>query len=200
LQQAALAAQQRTAAAEARQAAALSAFVAEQDRRTQALADLASILDTAGDTIREALPDAEVFSSVQAGWLAALNGVGLSVSAWSSTPRAVAAGRLDPLAAGDVRLWRQRPTAGEQIAPMANIACELDGDGRLAWSLLRFTGISPNYQLGPLDLEHGFDERTFAQQRIYMLGGMHIWTCNKYILTADIISRLLSEAIGRNDT
>jgi len=85
------------------------------------------------------------------------------------------------------------------MAPLANIVCEEDSNCRLAWSLLRFTAsalVGPNYRLGPLDREHGFNPTTFADERVYMLiGGMHIWTCNKYILTPDIIAVLLREAI-----
>jgi hypothetical protein len=199
LQQAALVAQQRAADDEAQRAIAQTAVAAEWDRRTQAAADLDTILDAAADLIREALPDAESVRSLGM-WDVYLSDTGISITSWSSTPRAKGATQPDPLvAAGEVGLWRRtsrgRSAWETPVTPMANITCELDDDGRLAWSLLRFTAITPNYQLGPLDREHGFDETTFAQERIYMLGGMHVWTFNKYMLTADIIAGLLREAI-----
>jgi hypothetical protein len=196
LQQTALVARQRTAEEDARRAATETAAAVERDRRTQALADLDAILQDAADLVREALPDAQCGRANNV-WVASLDGVGIGISAWEHAPRAEDQNRPDPLiVAGDVRPWRRRELGA---IPMANIVCESDHAGRQVWSLLRFRAmalVTPNYRLGPPDREHGFSPQTFAEQRIYMLlGGMHIWTRNTYVLTADLIATLLNEAL-----
>jgi hypothetical protein len=198
LQQAALAARRRGAETEARRAAAESAAATERDRRTQALADLGAILDDAADLVLEALPDAWCGRSPEGVWVAELDSAGISIRVWSSTPLAEEPPRPDPLvAAGDIR--PRRSASRDEQPPIANIVCEANATGRLVWSVLRFTAnalVGPNYRLGPLNREHGFDTATFAKERVYMLvGATHIWNRHTHVLTAELIANLLREAI-----
>jgi hypothetical protein len=146
-----------------------------------------------------AVPDARCARSSRRDWVITLDGVGIGVHVWTSTPRADRPPFPDPLvAAGKVDRWQQ--PEGAQPGPMANVICETDSADRLVWSVLRFNTLAlvdpRTYRLGPVDRPHGFNSTDFAEERFYMLaGGMRIWTRNTFHLTAELIVTLFEEAL-----
>lgn len=188
LQEAAFKAQQRHSGGDAARAAQATAQATEREQTTQALADLHHILEEAADLAREALPEVE-FSNRNLDWHLAWNGVRVAVEVWTE---ARPLSPEDPLfLAGAI----YAAPAGQ--APSANIVCEFR-EGRLVWSLLRFTASAPSrYEYGPGDRPHGFIWPTFARQRVHMVHpAMHVWQLQQTRLTPETIVELLHEAIS----
>lgn len=192
LRQAALEAEQRRAATEARSAVAAAREVGARDECAQALADLYHLLEDAAELARAALPEA-TFLGDGAQWHLRWGEARLTVSPWPGVARADVPGG-DPLVVAGV-VWVVQ-TGG---SPGANVVCERQGD-RLVWSLLRFSAsaiVGPNYGFGPLDRPHGFDQQTFARERVYMVHtAAHVWTMQKTALTAEAVVALFQEAIA----
>jgi hypothetical protein len=192
LQQAALAAQGRRAAAGAEHTIVASAAQSAEARVHQALSELGEILAQAFDQIQEALPDA-VFRDDGAQWHLIWNDARVSVVPWRHRPSNLSI-EQDPLvAAGAVFLGPGLAT------PAANVACELDDD-RLRWRLLRFRAsalVGSNYGFGPLDRSHGFDESHFLGERPYMIRSIaHVWQLERSELTPQSVVGLLQESVA----
>jgi hypothetical protein len=118
-----------------------------------------------------------------------------------STPSAVAPHPLIYGAPeGDPLLFVGDVAVPDDDHPCANIVCELQ-EGRLRWSLLRFTASPPtgSYRYGPVDRPHGLMGDLFVPQRPYMIrSGMHVWQMQQTPLTAEAVVDLLREAISRS--
>jgi hypothetical protein len=188
LRRAALVAQERRSAAEAKTAAQGAAELAEQERVLQALADLQAILEEGRELVAEALGEADLRGSLGRPWFLSADGVTLTVEQWERPPTGMPAG--DPLVvAGAI-------TARDRTFPMANIVCEQRGD-RLTWSLLRFepSGLQSHSDRGS-DQPYGFDRPSFYAERPRMVRQViHVWTMQTKPLTPEAMAQLLSEAI-----
>jgi hypothetical protein len=192
LRKAALLAEQRRGQQEVAHAAAVSADRVARDRRTQAIADLQEILDDAADLAHDALPEARLTAD-GAQWHLRWEEARVTFVLWPGLPSADVPGG-DPLVmAGSVHVGNR----GQ--APAANIVCEA-GEDRMTWSLLRFTAsafVGNKYAYGPLDRPHGFDQHTFASERVYMVRPCtHVWNMQRLPLTPECVVELLREAIG----
>ncbi len=195
LRQAALENEQRRTVKEARNAVTRAEQDTAHSRRLQALADLEEILESARDLADEALGDGSATVELQddgAQWHLRWNDSRVTFVPWPGVPTSEAD---DPaVVVGAVYgSWLQR-------TPGANIVCESQG-GSLIWSLLRFTAsplLGPNYEYGPLDQRHGFDEQRFFEQRVYMLHSvMHVWSMERRQLDPTDVLTLLREAIDK---
>ncbi|GAA0587769.1 hypothetical protein GCM10010172_85930 [Paractinoplanes ferrugineus] len=192
LREAALAAQQRDTEKEATGAALKAKQALLGQQISQALADLRDVLEEAADQVREALPEAE---------LDVRNGLDLElrceqgrlvVEVWPQSAPDLEIPERDPLL-----LVGAVSAAPNATGPYANLVCEAH-DGRLSWSVLRFTARSTpsRYDYGPRDRQHGFAWHVFQAQRQHMLRpSMHIWTMTSDPIGPDVIVDLLRQAI-----
>ncbi|MFD9946267.1 protein kinase [Nonomuraea sp. NPDC059023] len=192
LSQAALKAQEDRSLMEARQAADALRRASEQDQASQAINDLAHILEETADIVKEALPEAtlEKASGVPR-WELLWASHRLTIDVWPQ-------GRWDGhLRSGDHDPLVEGGAIFSGILILGNIVCEVY-ENRLIWHLLRFEEW-PNlrsYDYGPRDRPHGFRRQDFEQQRGLMLQtGTQVWTLQKTKLTPDAVMDLFKEAI-----
>lgn len=193
LQEAALVAERRRRQAEADDEQRRTTARAYEERRTQAISDLAAILEEAAEGARTALPEVALRSADERWQLAAEAGRVL-VALWSGAEPKSDLTEDQLLIAGEVHL----DDVGTSGQPHSNVVCE-ERNGRLEWHLLRFRAnalVGNNYNLGPRDRPHGFSLRTFSEERAYMVRhALHIWQMDKRALTPQVVVELLEEAI-----
>lgn len=197
---AALDSERRSTQAEAERSIAAAEQRSVVDLRHQALSELEALMKDAEDRARVALPAVNLRIEGNVFELFWHNFPGVMIELWLSPPTQVVPN--DTLVhAGQVYLAQGRPSTAE-LRTDGNVICELR-DGRLQWSLLRFT-VSPlvgdRYELGPLDRPHGFGLDQFARERVHMINrALHVWQLQQRQLTAQVMVELLSEAIERDE-
>ncbi len=196
LAEAALAADKRRSASDAEERERQNAAEASEARRTQARAELEEILEEARERAAAAIPEVTLVND-GAQWHFGVASARLTIhpftSYWFQDEHPD-----DPL----VSAWAVYSSMYGTRSVIANIVCE-DRPGGLRLFLLRFTAsamVGNNYEYGPLDHPHGFEESRFIAERPYMVRPVsHVWQKSLDPLDAVALVTLLAGEIEASE-